>query len=395
MECIATIIVLYIGFQVLAWFLRAISSTNAEGSHENEEVTGPGALSVAVVSDKFRPRGTQETLPVLRVSISGNILVPNVKEPVTFMVRVLDVTTPGVDPLPVFCLIPDMADDNGLFKFEQNVDLPHRACSIEGLPLVGVPTFALVGPRSGRRKLQFLVFVVSRRDEDTVFGAGTAAFHAELVLPGFEELAERTQHRVQQIAQLALALAAADGRIEKRELAVVRRFFAERNAKISDQNERNRVVEKLMEEALSHFKGSKGAQLKDLTNAICDKLASENEEAVIQAAYELAVQVVAADDSVDEREQQTLAQVAKRLKVPAGFVKEVHDRNLRANMFGEGDVEALLGMPDGLSIPEKEKFLADEYRRWRGRVTHDDPKVAAEAALRLNHIAKARAALAS
>ena len=150
-----------------------------------------------------------------------------------------------------------------------------------------------------------------------------------------------------------------------------------------------------MHEALKPFRdGGQGSpRLKELMDGICSQLVDDGDESVKQTAYELAVKVVAADDEVDEREHQALRFVAERLDLPPGFVKEVHDRNLRANMFSSNDSEMLLGIPPGMSADEKKEFLSSEYRKWRSRVTHSDAHVASEASVRLQQIAKARAAL--
>jgi hypothetical protein len=297
--------------------------------------------------------------------------------------------------MPVFCMIPAMSDANGGFLFEQEFDLPYESCGLNDLDLVRIPLFALVGARSGQRQLRVVLLVVSQRNEKTRYGGGTNATSVNLVLPGYEELAERTAHRDKQIAQLALSLAAADGRIDKRETAHVRRFFAERNASLDNDDERSQKIDQLMNEAMQPFRdgGQGGHKLKELMGTLCSQLVEDGDDSVKQTAYELAVKVVAADEVVDEREQQALRFVAERLDLPAGFVKEVHDRNLRANMYSSNDTEMLLGIPPGMSAGEKKEFLSSEYRKWRSRVTHSDAQVAAEASVRLQQIAKARAAL--
>ena len=59
-------------------------------------------------------------------------------------------------------------------------------------------------------------------------------------------------------------------------------------------------------------------------------------------------------------------------------------------MYNEAGEASLLEMPPGLSHQEKIDFLNREYRKWRLRVTHKDPEVAADASLRLERITKMR-----
>ena len=102
------------------------------------------------------------------------------------------------------------------------------------------------------------------------------------------------------------------------------------------------------------------------------------------------LEVAAADDVMHENEKQSLQFIATQLQLPDDFVREVHDRNLRLHMYDEAEDEALIGMPHGLSHEEKIDYLNKEYTKWRSRATHKDPKITAEASLRLQRITKMR-----
>lgn len=351
-----------------------------------------GELTLRLRPDHFDLEDGSDPMPMLRVLLSGNIEASRRQEPVKFVVRVVDETDGEDNRMPVFCIIPQFRDEEGVFQFEQEMELPYAITAFDNLDLVRLPTFAFAGPRSGRRRIRVLVLVVSQHNSETYFGAGSASTTITLDLPGYMELAEQSAHRELQIAQLAISLAAADGRIDRRETTAIRRFFTERNMDIQDEAQRRDRVETLMRDAMAPFREKGKTRLRALMTDICAQLV-EDDDAVRQVAYELAVQVVASDDEVDDREYEALRFVARKLDLPEGFIKEAHDRNLRANMFGEADAEKLLGVPEGLSTAEKKRFLSKEYKKWRARVTHNDPKVAAEASIRLKQIARARAAL--
>jgi len=328
----------------------------------------------------------------MRVSISGAIIVPRPKEPVRFRVRISDVNDSSDDPYPVFCMIPDIADEDGVYAFNEPTEIPYQFSQVDDMPITAIPLFALAGPKKGLRRIRVTVAITPDYGMEPVFATGSTTFTFTQEAIGYIEIKERTKARERQIATLALGVSAADGRIDKRETAVIRRFFAERFTGRHDAEHGREKITQTLQETLNRLRSGQEKPSK-LVTRLCNELREDGDPAVTQAAYELCVQIVAADEAVNKREQRTLAFIAQRLGLPEKFVREVQDRNVRLTMYEEVGDEQLVGMPVGLSDSEKREFLSQEYRKWRARVTHSDPKIAAEASLRLRRIAKLRGQL--
>jgi len=351
-------------------------------------------ISVRCIDDEFKPENNGDSLPLKKIAICGAILAPKPNQRVRIRIALTDVTSKTGDPLPVFCMIPDLSDEEGVYSVDQPTTIPYQISEMRDMVVGVIPLFALVCPARGTRRLRLSVEIVDAGDPKRVFKRGKTTFEFEQDVLGYTEIRERTVAQERRIASLALAVSASDGFMDRRESTVLRRFFAERYARLDDADERREEITEALQETLVELK----EDLEDPSEMIarlCRELAEDGDEAAIQTAYELCVQVVAADETVDMREQGALAYIAERLDLPDEFVRETHERSLRIAMYDEVDDEQLIGMPSGLSDDEKREFLNKEYRKWRGRVTHKDPAVAAEATLRIERIRKLRRKLSN
>jgi len=346
-------------------------------------------LTVQCRDDTFTPSDGGEPLPLKEISVSGPILVPRNNYPASLRIRLLDITHSESKPHPLFCMISDLCDEYGMYAHDQTFEVPYAISEINELPVAKLPLFAFVGPHRGRRKVHVGISVTDPDDLSQIWASGTAVFTFEQEMEGYVEASERTKKREKQIATLALAISAADGHVDKRETTVIRRFFAERYAGSDNPDEWREKITETLQNTLSDIK--RGTESPDeLVARICNQLRGDDDPAVAQTAYELCVQVVAADEGVDQNEERALSRIAEQLALPDGFLREIRERNLRLSMYDEAEDEELVGMPSGLSKQEKVEFLNNEYRKWRSRATHRDPDVASEATLRMERIAKLR-----
>ncbi len=345
-------------------------------------------LTVKCVDDQI-PTKDGSSLPIKKIVVSGSLITPMENQPAIVRVVLLDITDAPEDPAPIFCLLPDLCDEDGVFQVAQPTTIPYQFSEVSEMVIGAVPLFALVSARKGPRKIRLLVFFADPDDAMRVFAQGMATFAYKQEIPGYIEIGERTKAHERQIACLALAISAADGHIDEREHTIIRRFFSERFADLDDAAERRKKVTEALQETLTVLQARR-LDAKTLIGKLCHELQSGGETNVAQAAYELCVQVVAADEAVDPREQEALDFIAKSLALPPRFVREIHDRNLRLSMYDDAEDEALVGMPAGLPLDKKIQFLNEEFRKWRSRATNKDPQIAAEATLRLERIAKLR-----
>lgn len=383
---------------IIVWIIIAVIRAAMRSSEQQQAATAlrqhvedaiREGVTVRCMDDEFTPESGGPSLPIKRVAISGSIVVPQANQHVRIVIRLADITASGDDAYPVFCMIPDLCDEDGLFHLEQSTTIPYQFSEVSEMVVGAIPLFAIVCPAKGARRLRLSIVVVDAASRDLVYTHGSSTFSFIQETLGYLEIQDRTRARERQIAALALAISASDGHIDKRELGVIRRFFAERYSDADDADERRAKITEALQETLTRLK-EKQETPSEVISHLCAELASDGDETIVQTAYELCVQVVAADEAVDRREQRALSFVAERLNLPDRYVQEVHDRNLRLSMYDEAEEEQFIGMPTNLSHEEKLEYLNSEYRRWRARVTHKDPEVAAEAALRLERIAKVR-----
>jgi len=345
-------------------------------------------LRIGVTPDQFVTEDGN-SLPVWKVTASGTVAVPHTDYPVRFHVRVADMTDTTDGAMPVYCHIPDCTDDEGLFLIDIESQIPHEVSSMEGFEVAAIPTFALVAPHRGKRRFKVFVDVVDQRDLERVFQAGSATHAFEQAAHGYMEYEQRTEEQEMLIGRLAVAFCASDGQIDKTETAVIKRYFSERLASRDADGAHKKNLSALLQETRNSLKSGR-VQAKELIDRICKSILEHDAADFNQAAYELCVQVVAADEVVDAAEQAHLAELARQLDIPAEFAKEIHDRNFRISMYGQQADESLLDMPPGLDHDEKIAFLNREYNKWRARATHEDEAVQTEATRRLQLITKLR-----
>lgn len=346
-------------------------------------------FTVRCTDDFFQPEEGGPKLPLKKISLSGPIVVPAANHPVRFHVRIQDVTDSAAKPYAVFCMISDLADENGIYMFGQDSRIPYEFSEVSDMTITTLPLFALLGPIQGQRRIEVIVAITPVHGFDPLFAGGTATFTFTQEMPGYVEVRERTKAQDQQIAVLALAMSASDGSVDQRENAVIRRFFTERYADLDDGKDRKKRTTQALQAALDQLRSGQEKPSQMITR-LCEDLREGGDSTAAQVAYELCVEVVTADGAIKGREEKALQSIAKSLQLPDSFVREIRDRNLRLSMYEGGDEEQFIGMPPGLSDEQKREFLSKEYNTWRNRVTHKDPQVATEAALRLERITKLR-----
>jgi tellurite resistance protein len=307
---------------------------------------------------------------------------------VVVKVVALDVTDDPNDPYPIFCSLDSQSDDDGLFQFERQIEVPYEFSSMTEMPVAVLPVFAFGLPKRGRRKLG-IVIAFQAVGGSRVYGHASCSCWHDQKRVGYLELEQHRQEQDRTVAMLAIAVCASDGHMDKAETTVIRRYFSERLANVSDAEKRRQKVTEVLQETATAIQS--GSMLPaDLIRSLSEKIRKEDDPTLSQVAYELCVQTVAADGKAAEQELRVLDQIAASLSLQPEFVRESHERHLRMSMYAGAADAALVGMPNGLSKEQKIEFLNNEFRKWRSRVTHQDPSVAADASARLERITRMR-----
>ncbi len=374
------------GIPILISIFRALFGGDQKSTIKKEIDKG---LTIKCVEDTIKTE-SGERVEVYKLSMSGTCAVPSENYPCKIVVIAVDSTDEAVDgSLPIISMIPDMANEDGILMFDFDMQMPYTYTSFEDSPIGILIPSAMLFPKKGRRKLKITVGITSTYDTDQAFQLGQVVFIHNQKSYGYMERAERDLETDKMIAELAVAMCAADGIIDKRETAVVRRFFEQRMISRDHDAGHKEEISQVLENTLSALR-SQPLDSDERMHFVIRRIVALEDPSLCQEAYELCVQVVAADQQVLEEEIDALEKIARELQVSDTLAREIRDRFFTVSMFEKQCEDALIDMPAGLSKEDQITFLNREYQKWRSRVTHQDASIRTEAELRLQHITKLR-----
>ncbi len=382
------VIVVIVVLAVVIYGATLSDDSTTSTAHESLEDTYDD-IRVNCTFEDISDADDSPKLSVANVSVSAEIIVFQVDQSVEWVVNVVDVTDGENSPQSVICDISDCTDENDCFEFRQDAKVPYLVSQVSDMRLTGVPLFALRGPKRGRRRLKIMVSVVDSHNRSQCFSTGSCVIEHTQISVGYTEWKEHTRTQEACIATLALAMAAADGRVSKRETAIINKFFSDRYSHEQDSTERKQRATKSLHEALSQLQGGSNSKL--LIDEHCSSLNSENDIETIHEAYTLCAKVASADEQLDSREESALNYIAYKLTINKDFIKEVHDREFSIMHYKHRSSttdEQVLQMPADLSVEAKLSWLQNEYLNWRERQSHADAEIAKEANDRIDIIMK-------
>lgn len=387
MECLGIIAVIAI-YALFSYGLSAFRESSGSIAHEALPDLSKGIRVKCTFEDISDSDDTQK-LSVARVTVSANVMVAQNNQPVEWVVAVVDVTDGEDSPQPVICEINECADENACFEFRQDSIVPYILSEVSDMPLTGIPLFALRGPKRGVRSLKIIVNVIDRHNRSRCFASGSCIIKHTQTTVGYSEWKEHTQKQEACIATLALAMAAADGRVSKRETTIISKFFSDRYSRSKDSTEHKQRATKSLHDALSKLQDGSNSKL--LIDEYCSSLNSENDIDTIHEAYSLCAKVASADEKLDQREESALSYIAQKLTINKDFIKEVHDREFSIMHYDHRTNttdEQVLQMPTGLTVEDKLSWLKKEYSMWYPRQSHAEAEIAKEANDRVDIIMK-------
>ena len=149
-------------------------------------------LTVKCVDEQI-PTKDGSSLPIKKIIVSGSLIMPRDKQPAIVRVALSDITDEFEDPAPVFCLIPGLCDEDGVFHVAQPTTIPYQFSEVSEMVVGALPLFALVGPAKGRRRIRLLVLFADPDNPTRVFAQATTVFTFAQEIPGYIEIGERTK----------------------------------------------------------------------------------------------------------------------------------------------------------------------------------------------------------
>lgn len=370
-------------------------STDAVTREEREDTSsqmGVGSGLMVQWEPSQETLSTGEEFTLYDVHISGSVEVPYAGCKCLIYMSLRDVTEcDPADPddperLPVFCTINDLTNDSGFLAVERDMTVPYMSASFVRLTIARIPGPTLVMARRGFRTIEVFAVVANAASRDIISQARLRV-RLEQTGYGYLERGEERRDSLCAIARLAVTFCAVDGEIARSETVIVRRFLAQHLEGRDDDTKS--AVNDTLRETMEDLQGDGDSASRQLPEHCAALRALDSEEAC-QAAYELCTEIAAADGEVVGEELASLETMAQRLGLAPELAKEMHERHFRTSMFADQGDEALLEMPPDLTREEKIKFLNREYKKWRGRVTHKDLQIAADAELRIQVITRLR-----
>lgn len=343
------------------------------------------------------PENPNQSTELISVSIiGGQVLLPHNNCPVIGIVRISDITEG--DFQPILCFPQELADDDGLFSYDFNINMPYSRTVFDIIEVINIPMKALKAPKKGLRTLKVLVAIVSPDSREHVYAEGWADISFMQQTYGWKEYNEEAAGWDSKLAALAISFATVGGDFGKTEALIIKKYFNELHSNFSDVNAidfRKQKINESIEETLTKIKNQQ-IQPSQNIDLVCDEIHREDTSILPQQAFELCVRIACADEKIDQREEELLEYVAEKLKLPTEFIRETRDRYISVTMHqhnGEMSGYEMLGMPSNFTQQEQLEWINKEYRKWRTRVTNNDEKVSAEASIRLDLLSKLRTEL--
>ena len=351
------------------------------GSDESEayqQLIGKGLTLTSSMRDYSDPG--EEPLLGLDLFAEGAIEAGSENRPVDWVVTIRDVE--GDDEHAILCAIPDISEDDCYF-FTVETELPYEVTIIEEPMLVtSIPLFALTGPKKGERTWEINAFILPRGNRTDPLSFGTLRISHSQTCVGYTEYAAHSRQQDQNITALAVSMAATDGSVSKREMAIIKSFCAQRVASYEDGAERKSALLETMSVTLTKLQ--QGTTTKTLIVDYCREFRESGDAECCIDAYRLCAQVAAADDVIERREGNALRFIAEQLNIDEALVNEIHDVNIKIHMYDDANTPSVnrLGMPIGLTLADQKKWLTQEYRKWRKRQGSSNPQTADDASER-------------
>ena len=390
---VITCIILWL---IVRFFLKLFGMGSNSQASLPYQSNGPILRVQCISKSEPLPENPNKSTEFVEVSIiGGQALLPRDNCPITYRVRLADVTE---GDLGILCKLPELTDEDGFFAYDDDAKFPYSSISSDDIKLVDIPMEALLTPKKGQRRIRVFVAITPPGSLDRVYLEGSTDINFIQHAYGWMEYQEAAPDRESKLAALAVSFATAGGGLGKTEALIIKKYFNELHSNSSDVDAidlRKQKINESIDETLAKIKNHQ-IQPSQNIHLVCDEIFREHTSSVPEEAYELCVRIACADEKIDQREEELLEYVAEQLKLPTEFIQEIRDRYISVTMHqhnGEMSGYEMLGMPSNFTQQEQLEWINKEYRKWRTRATNNDEKVSAEASIRLDLLSKLRTEL--
>jgi tellurite resistance protein len=313
-----------------------------------------------------------------------------------FEFRLVDVTDTAVsEGAPVLCVIDDLQDEHSTeFRFRQILPqaLDAGSGSFDWVELCSVPKELLVFPNKGNRSIKATLKVTDVGNGRLIATADTI-WTTSVDGLGYLEMEDEESAAQAASLQLAMCIAAADGRVDDDEVAVIKEW-GERTVNAlptARQPERRSILNNALSYATREIRANRMPMLESESIHLLNE---KDEARFLYDAYELCLQVLKADGEAHPKEMAQLTRLGKKLGLNETKMRILTDRYLANVQFApvedESEDDDILGITNDMSKDEIRKHLNKLYQKHQARTQHDNPDVIAKSKEWLDRIARAR-----
>lgn len=388
-----------LGFLVVVFVvipvISSVLSAGTQAASKGVAAVRYGGLAVAVSEGSLTH--SDLTMPAVTIKVKG--VIPGHLSGSVLFFHLFDRATGE----PIVCLIDSLQDRaTRFFEFAPPDVISDGSAFTDWAEVLSIPKLSLIAPHKGMRVIQCRLSILPAEPQ-ALFVAGkqlagssplrveVAEFTFEQAEAGYIDRAESAKEAQRGTIQLAVMMAAVDGKIADKELVPVHSWIKKiaESDNDSEKQRRAKLLNGYLQDAIrSHNSLS--------LESVLASLRAGFSEAERYEAIDLCTNILSADGVMAKEERALLDMAITKLGLDPQIARAVLDKTIakgKLDLGGSDEDYSDLGIRVGMSKEEIRKVLLDEYRRWNARTAHHDPTVRERAAHLVQRIALARAKL--
>jgi tellurite resistance protein len=384
MEAIITIILIWIGWSIVAYLIRVLGAAGkaAVGKGNFSDNMNLSLHGMQPFEVRFKDSHLEDDAegPLVK-EIEGRGLFPlRTSVRVGFITSVFDATSEKWEP--VISMLEAFQEPNTI-AYQSSVEVGIVS------PNQGLVSFVRIGvvfpdmiqpPYGGNRKIVALIRMVDvdnppaiehgfhQTDDPGILWSGVLEFNYDFVEKGYAEAAEHRDEARGLAVKIGLAVAMADGSLDKAEGKTLQ-DWVRRSIEIYEpdrQEQLKQLYNQAMRDAYTEAKAG------DLSlSALTSRLNEIGEMKLKYDAIELCFDVMAADGVADAGEMKVIRQVSDALGLDLNEIEKLRDQKivgLNSSVSDHASIEDLLGIDPSWDVDLIKKHLRTEFQKWNNRL---------------------------
>ena len=340
--------------------------------------------------------------PIVK-EIQGQGLFPITQtKNIGFITSVFDETSGELEP--IISSIESFQENDSVVFQHSTVIGPIEAGQgfIKWIRLGAIIPEILEPPYSGNRKILAIIRMVDMNElpdiahgyhgeEGSILWQTSLRFNYTFTEKGYKEASEHRDETVGLSLKIGMAVALADGTLDKTEGDTLKHWVIKQIAPFVDDKkaELKKTYNDAMKESYAAAQNGE-LILSDLTSRLNEIGEKNSKYETIELCYE----VMAADGVADENEIKIIKKIAEALDLDMSEVESMRDQKiigLNSNLSEHAEIEVILGIENDWTDDQIKKHLRLEFQKWNNRLnTLSEGEDRENAQLMLERISEAR-----